>query len=358
MWKLGNIRVTLDITTYCNAKCPQCHRTDDHSGGLKKVDWLPLKHVNLEAIQKWFPPEALKYIYRINHSPTWGDSMMNPEIYEITEYMLQNSNVLININTNGSMRNEDFWYSFANLAVKYPRRITIQFDIDGIDQEMHSQYRRGTDLNKILNHMSILSEAKKWINITTQTIVFKHNQDYMKEIKELCERHGSVNHFFVKSDKFESSSDQFYFMDEDNKQQKLEYADKSFSDPYIPGLPNEELKKKIVCRWGTNDSLQINFDGQVHPCCFFGNAAAQVFYHNDNKYHGYKNLKLTEKYIDEAFKYNLNFTPFLDIIKSDWFRNQILADHKSDNPHIKCKQHCSSTPVRPTRKQLRTYVAN
>ena len=352
MWNSYNLCITLDITTYCNAKCPQCHRTDALGGGLKKVDWLPLKHVNLKTIKKWFPPEALKYIYRINHCPTWGDSMMNPEIYEITEYMLKNSNVLININTNGSMRNEDFWYSFANLAVKYPKRIVVAFDVDGIDQKMHSKYRIGTDLNKIFKNMNILSEAKKWIKVTTQTIVFKHNQDYMKDIKELCEKHGSTHHLFVKSDRFAPSNDKFYFKDENGKEQFLEFADKAFKDSYVAGLKSENLKEDIICRWGINDSLQINYDGQIHPCCFFGNTHARG---NSSQYN---NSELTKRYIEKQNEYNLNFTPFREIINSDWFQNQILADHKSDNPHIKCLQNCSSKTTKPQRKQSRTYVAN
>ena len=38
----------LDITTHCNAGCPLCTRTDKVTG--KKVDFLPLTHVNTNNI--------------------------------------------------------------------------------------------------------------------------------------------------------------------------------------------------------------------------------------------------------------------------------------------------------------------
>jgi len=36
------LQVFVDISTYCNAGCPECHRTESERGGLGKVDWLPL----------------------------------------------------------------------------------------------------------------------------------------------------------------------------------------------------------------------------------------------------------------------------------------------------------------------------
>lgn len=48
---------------------------------------------------------------------TWGDPMMAKDIYEITEYVLENSNAGISINTNGGMRDEDFGLDLVNLVL-------------------------------------------------------------------------------------------------------------------------------------------------------------------------------------------------------------------------------------------------
>ena len=46
MYKLKKIDVFLDISTFCNAGCPQCHRTNPD--GLEKADWLPLINWSFE----------------------------------------------------------------------------------------------------------------------------------------------------------------------------------------------------------------------------------------------------------------------------------------------------------------------
>ena len=40
------LRIMVDVTTRCNAGCPQCHRTD--LNGLKAKSWLPDITWNLE----------------------------------------------------------------------------------------------------------------------------------------------------------------------------------------------------------------------------------------------------------------------------------------------------------------------
>ena len=44
------LNVWLDISTYCNAACPQCHRTN--ANGLSKVNWLPLIQWSLKEFKK------------------------------------------------------------------------------------------------------------------------------------------------------------------------------------------------------------------------------------------------------------------------------------------------------------------
>ena len=57
---LKGITVWLDISTFCNAACPQCHRTDPN--GLDKMDWLPLKKWDLEEFVNAFPAGSMDRI--------------------------------------------------------------------------------------------------------------------------------------------------------------------------------------------------------------------------------------------------------------------------------------------------------
>ena len=169
--------IQFSITNHCNAACPQCHRTDIN--GLGTVDWLPVFSWSLDEFKTYLPIKELQKMKIINFCGTWGDPMMAKNIYEICEYIIKNSHCSIIIDTNGSMRSEEFWWNFG---VMCGNRLTVNFAVDGCTQDMHEKYRRKTSLNKVLKNMEILSSTKAIAKVIT--IVFKHNENYLDKIKK------------------------------------------------------------------------------------------------------------------------------------------------------------------------------
>ena len=49
LYKDKKLKAWIDLSTYCNAACPQCHRTDPRTSN--KVDWLPLIQWSLEEFK-------------------------------------------------------------------------------------------------------------------------------------------------------------------------------------------------------------------------------------------------------------------------------------------------------------------
>jgi len=196
--KYKNINIWLDLCTHCNAGCPQCHRTDPN--GLKKQSWLPLIQWSLDMFKKAFPIESLNLIYEFQICGTWGDPIMNKDIYKICEYVIKNSECLVTLNTNGSLRDEFWWYSLGHLCGD---RLNVFFDVDGTTQEMHSLYRQNTNLQKILDNMKALSSHS---NATVYTIKFKHNQDFIDDIQKLVSNYGCTEFCAVPSNRWESMS--------------------------------------------------------------------------------------------------------------------------------------------------------
>ena len=196
--KYKNINIWLDLCTHCNAGCPQCHRTDPN--GLKKQSWLPLIQWSLDMFKKAFPIESLNLIYEFQICGTWGDPIMNKDIYKICEYVIKNSECLVTLNTNGSLRDEFWWYSLGHLCGD---RLNVFFDVDGTTQEMHSLYRQNTNLQKILDNMKALSSHS---NATVYTIKFKHNQDFIDDIQKLVSNYGCTEFYAVPSNRWESMS--------------------------------------------------------------------------------------------------------------------------------------------------------
>ena len=113
----GYLKPVFEISTQCTARCPQCHRTNPD--GLEKVDWLPLVQWSLEDFQNAFPRSVLLSIDGFELCGTWGDPVMNNEIYEIVEYIIRHCFAWIKINTNGSIR-DDFAYTITIEKLKEP----------------------------------------------------------------------------------------------------------------------------------------------------------------------------------------------------------------------------------------------
>lgn len=345
--------IVLDTTTYCNAKCPQCHRTNSTEGANlsfqgKITKRLPLIHVPLEKIKKGFSSDVLEKCRNIQLCPTWGDHMMHKDAYEIIEYFLSSDrNVTVSVNTNGSMRDEMYWWNMCALALKYKsrwseRRLRITFDVDGINQEMHSLYRRNTNLQKVLNHIKVASEFKDYVSIQTHTVLFRHNQEHLKEIEDLCKSYGSESHSSVISDRFydEQSEDEntYHFYDENNKKLTLHRVTDEWKDNFkkkgalVTRSSVSERTEKPMCGWSLTNALNINFDGNVWPCCFFGNAAIM------NKDSFIKHHKFIEKYY--SYNNNIYETDIEDILNNDWWK-ELPYVIESDNPVRQCMRQCT-----------------
>lgn len=219
--KLG---LWLDLSTYCNAKCPQCHRTN--ANGLGKVDWLPLVQWSLDQFKKMFPPSTLANVNHVDICGTWGDPIMNKDIFKIVEYIINNSNVNVLINTNGSFRNPDWWWDLGLLGKE---RIHVMWAVEGVTQEQHSLYRQDTNLNLILENMEAFTMTGGVSHIFTVT--FKHNENDLYGIAELVKKHGAKNIQFIQSNRFYENK-QFKFIDKFGMEKLLERTTRENSDFY------------------------------------------------------------------------------------------------------------------------------
>lgn len=238
------LKIWLDLSTYCNAACPQCHRTN--TNGLGKIEWLPLIKWSLEDFKRQFPADSMSALKRFEICGTWGDPMMSKDIGKIVKYIIDNSEANVHINTNGGMRTPEFYEDLGNYCGK---RLLIYFDVDGITNEMHQKYRRGVDLQTVLDNMEALSNTDA---ITRAfVILFKHNQDYVYDIKDMCKMYGAESVYIIKSDRF-LVNNKFHFVNEDGETETLEEIDKDLNhmieNPWV-----DNASKNLMNRIGKKD---------------------------------------------------------------------------------------------------------
>lgn len=212
----NQISMWLDLSTHCNAACPQCHRTDPN--GLGKASWLPVVQWSYEEFVNMFSAETMSHIDRFDICGTWGDPMMNKDIWKIVEHIIKSSNCKILINTNGSIRNEEWWW---NLGVLTGKRLTVVWAIDGYTQEQHAVYRKETELDKVLLNMEAFTSAGGRSEVFT--VVFKHNQNDLHKIAKLAKDYGAELMFLVKSNRFYGDSHfKFKYFDKNGQEKFLE----------------------------------------------------------------------------------------------------------------------------------------
>jgi len=153
------------------------------------------------------------------------------------------------INTNGSIRDEDWWWKLGLLTGK---RLTVVWAIDGINQEQHARYRQQTDLNKILMNMEAFNSAGGKSEVFT--VVFKHNEKDIHNMARMIKDLGTTTLFLVKSNRFYSNST-FHFVKSTGEDDLLERStlpdDDSLywksihlSEENIEWIKNESLKGK------------------------------------------------------------------------------------------------------------------
>ena len=224
---IEKLTIYLDLSTYCNAGCPQCNRTNWHAGGLNKNVWIPNVMWDLDRVKRAYPPES--NIFKATICGTWGDPMMVKDIDKIIYYFLEND-VEISLNTNGSLREPMWWYTLGRNMNEYDIFSKITFDIDGITNEMHSRYRRKTDLDKVLENMESYTLGGGIAR--AHCIVFEHNEDYLKEIRDLALEKGAREIDFQKSNrKFgHDGGMEFRFKDENGQQATLRRSTREITE--------------------------------------------------------------------------------------------------------------------------------
>jgi len=135
------------LTTYCQAKCRSCARTNEETGD--KADWVELLHMNIDVFKRTLDASSNLHIEWIEFCGELGDPMMHPHVDTFIETAL-NYTTQVTISTNGALRNHT-WYE--KIAKKYKHKLTIMFAIDGATHDVNWLYREGVDFNKAFENM-------------------------------------------------------------------------------------------------------------------------------------------------------------------------------------------------------------
>lgn len=275
--------VHLELSTKCNAACPGCPRFLRNSPNVDPN--LVQTEITLKNFKKWFPVEITSKILNWIICGTHGDPIACTDLYEILEYICDNSPGNIQVNTNAGLRGKEYFRKIGNLFARDRQfKRVVTFSIDGLEDTNHL-YRRNVIWHKAWENMLVYKSTgaeAHW-----DFLQFQHNKHQIEEARKLAAQY-DIN--FVLKNPFGVDN---IAMPAYDKNYNLEYLIKDAINPvdntYVPADIGWEAEMPkpidenghIECmsfRYGQHQyqnilvtEIYVDALGRVHPCCFVGN---------------------------------------------------------------------------------------
>ena len=311
-WNLENVGyLHIELSNFCNAACPMCPRYIYHTEIIDPS--LSLNQMSFEDFKTYFPRTLLENIHRVTFCGTHGDPMTAKDVIPIVEYLYScNPKMYISVNTNGGLRNTEFWNELGKLMSDKMHAVT--FSIDGLEDTNHL-YRRRVRWNTLINNV------KSFINAGGTAywdyLIFEHNEHQIDTAKKMSIDLGFEKFFSKRALGFSSNVDGSYkpspvydkngdfeyylsppndeeYVNSGSKKVKHNLTEKVNPEWYLNFRNNlttdnldEKYKihidKEIDCKFLHRDKqnsfteLYINANGLVIPCCYMGSAITGSF---------------------------------------------------------------------------------
>ncbi len=256
--------LSVEPTTSCNLHCPEC------PSGLRSFQ-RPEGNMDITLFQKIIEEIQKHLIYITLYFQ--GEPYLSPPFFKMVELATQ-KRIFTATSTNAHFLGS----AIARKTVESGLKKLI-ISLDGTTQETYSLYRKGGNIERVLQGIRNIVAAKKQLKshspvVVLQFIVFRHNEHQMEDFKKLAKS--------LEVDYYEFKSAQVYNFKAGNKliPEKTKYTRyEAEADGYRikSNLPN-------YCRriWFASVVTQ---NGMLAPCCFdkqaehsYGNVSKQNFH--------------------------------------------------------------------------------
>lgn len=310
----------LEITSYCNAACPQCPR--NINGGAVNPH-MPLVHLSRSVIDKTFTQEICVGIHQIFFCGAYGDPIMHPEFLDILrDFRSKSPTIWLYIHTNGGVHDTEYWSKIAEIMNGYGH---IAFGIDGLEDTLHL-YRRNVSYRRVIANARAFIDAggkAQW-----NFIVFKHNEHQVEQAREVSRVVGFQDIVIRKTGRFynQATMEELDQWPVQNRNGSVDYylelptqaKYRNNSMLFLPSLKKQYANIKdyfnttqIKCDALLGKKVLINSEGVVLPCTFL-NHKHDARYHVPDQLPGVHELAMhngishIDKFLDNFGMNNLN----------------------------------------------------
>lgn len=280
----------LEITSYCNAACPQCPR--NINGGVINPH-MPLVHLDRDTIDRAFDRDLCQRLRQIFFCGSYGDPIMHPDFLDILrDFRNKNSKLWLYFHTNGGVHDPEYWSEVAEIMQGHGQ---IDFGIDGLTDTL-DLYRRNVIFDRVIANARAFIQAggrAQW-----NFIVFRHNQHQVQEARRLSEDLGFFKFLPRRTGRFfhhgqERELERWPVMD---RQGHTLYVlepptDTEWRNASVKRLPFLQERYQnlaeyfnttpIHCDALAGKKVAINAEGTVLPCNFFNHNLYDARFHDD-----------------------------------------------------------------------------
>lgn len=250
------ISISIEPTTACNLRCPEC------PSGLRSFSRATgnLKLHLLEKILADVSPHCTYVNFYFQ-----GEPYIHPDFLKMID-LCRKYKMYSATSTNAHFLNDKKARETVESGLD---RLIIS--IDGTDQETYSSYRREGSLEKVIEGTKNILKWKKELKSSTPHVIFqflvvKPNQHQVEEVKKLGKELGvdEVRFKTAQIYDYENGSDLIPTIDKYSRYKKLTNGKYAIKNP----LDNH-------C-WRMWSGCVITWDGKVVPCCFDKDAHHQM----------------------------------------------------------------------------------
>jgi radical SAM protein with 4Fe4S-binding SPASM domain len=283
------VSISFEPTTSCNLRCPECpsglRAFSRPTGMLKKdffTDTIDQLHRDLLYLVFYFQ----------------GEPYLNPDFLEMVKYA-SSKGIYTATSTNAHYLTEENARRTVESGLD---RLIIS--IDGTTQDVYQQYRRGGNLEKVIQGAKNIVKWKKELKsnkpfVFFQFLVVKPNEHQMDEIKNLAKEVGVDEVRFKTAQVYDYENDPHQLIPTNEKYSRYK-RNSSGSFTSKNKLPNH-------C-WRLWHATVISWDGLVVPCCFdkdathkLGDLKGKTFaniWHSEEYKHFRQQILISRKQID------------------------------------------------------------
>lgn len=237
-----NIKVLhLELTTRCNAACPQCSRMDATTNYTEDYD------LTLARVKELFTEDFVRKLDKVFACGDFGDPAASVNAIPIMSWFREvNPNITLGMNTNGGIRNTSFWHSLGKLFNN--SKDFVVFSIDGL-QDTNHVYRVNVSWLQLMRNAAAFISAggsAHW-----DMLVYEHNEHQVDECRKLAKDMGFSWFRCKVSSRFSTRPIQFL------------HPPKSYATMQNNG--------PVKCHAFEEKSLYVAATGKLMPCCHLGN---------------------------------------------------------------------------------------